>query len=378
MSDLVERLAAHDPVAAEPYRHPDLEAMISRVVSAARPTRASRWQRLQAGLGFGAIAATLVTALSIALSQGAAPLPALAIQRAPLAPSANEATVMLPSNHARFVAGASLSASAPSIAAYPLSTPKSPRREARRLARAFGLAGAVVEHTSSDWIIESPSGPVFSYVSTSVPQWSYFSTSPRVAPATESNHAQVAMPPRAAVESDATRYLKLLGSHYTLSAPSFSSATTSTTTASGAPLTVSSESVAYSILVDGAATDQSVSFTVSPTNALLSAHGPDFSVGAAVHYPLLSPRAGVAELNALQRRSQPASASPLTATLTLERVSLASVELSDHALWLVPIYVYSGALRGPAYATAQRSWSEVAISPSYVKGAQYSSTGISY
>ena len=71
MSDVEARLAALDPAADQPYHHANLDAMITRIVTTPSHATSSRWQRLQARIAFGAIAASLATALTLVATQGA-------------------------------------------------------------------------------------------------------------------------------------------------------------------------------------------------------------------------------------------------------------------------------------------------------------------
>jgi hypothetical protein len=382
MSDAEDRLAALDPAANQPYQHADLDAMITRIVATPTRARSAYWQRFQARLAGGAIAATLVTALTLVATQGAPSLPALAIQHALTGPSSSFATQLPMSTYEdlHFIAGPGISQRAPSTASYELKLPASAKAESARLAGLFGVSGAPAEHGGGNWTVTSTSGAVLNYDSVDVPQWYYSSTSPKVAPAEKSGSVSIAMPSHATVEADVQRYVRELGYHYSLSSPSFSTATTSTTTPDGAPLTVYGETASYSVLVHGTTTDQSLSFTFDPTNALLYAEGPAFHVGAGVSYPLQSPRAGVTALGTAEKRTFAAVAKPpaAKATITSDRVSLAPYQLKNGTLWLLPLYTYSGTITGEKSATAARTWSELAVELAYVAGSSATSEGVSH
>ena len=382
MSDVEARLAALDPAAGQPYHHADLDAMITRIVTVAEHAPSSRWQRLQARLAGGVIVASLAAALALAASQAAPSLSALAIARAlEPAPTNNfsTATPMQAFEYVHFSAGPQIASTPPSVASYELKLPANPRTEIKQVATVFGLTGTVKRTAFADGLsITSASGAAISYWTDGVPQWEYSSTSPSVAPAEESGSASVAMPSHAAVESVVRRYLHQLGYNYALSSPSFSTATTSTTTPSGAPLTVSSETADYTVVVNGVSTDRTISFTVDPADRLLYAEGPAFDVGVGVSYPLVSPLAGVAALNTAEAHAFAATAKPPTAKATLARdsVSLASYQLKNGTLWLLPLYTYSGSVAPVNGATATRTWSELAIEPRYVTGASDAAPGI--
>jgi hypothetical protein len=361
----------------------DLDAMISRIVATPACAQSARWQRLQARLAGGLIAATLATALALVATQGAPSLPALAIQRSLTGPSASFATE-LPMNayeNLHFSAGPKISALALSIASYKLDLPASAKAESARLAAIFGISGASKGRGDGTWTVTSTSGSVLNYDDAGVPQWYYSSTSPKVAPAEESGSVSIsiAMPSHAIVESDVRHVVRELGYNYALGSPSFSTATASTTTPDGAPLTVYSETASYSVIIHGTPTDQSMSFTVDPANALLYAEGPAFLVGRGVNYPLQSPLSGIAALRTAEKHSFAASAKPpaAKATVTSDAVSLAPYQLKSGALWLLPLYTYSGSITGAKSGAPARTWSELAVEPSYVAGSSATTEGLS-
>jgi hypothetical protein len=381
VSNVDDRLAGLDPAAQQPYRHADLDAMITRIVATPALARSTRWQRIQVRFAGGLIAATLATALTLVATQGAPSLSALAIQRALTAPSESFATAlpMKATEDVRVSAGPGISSRAPSIASHRLAPPAHARFESARLAAVFGVVGTPRARADENWTVTSASGAVLNYDDLGVPQWYYSSTSPKVAPAEESGSVAVAMPSHAVVESDVHHYLSELDVNYSLGSPSFSNATTSTTTTNGAPLTVYSETASYSVLVDGTATGQSLSFTVDPTNSLLYAEGPAFRVEPGVDYPLLSPRAGVKALEASEGHLSGASASaPVTTALVSgEKVSFAAYRLKNGTLWLLPIYTFSGSITPAQGSAAARTWSQLAIDPTYLAGSSATAEGVS-
>jgi hypothetical protein len=99
-----------------------------------------------------------------------------------------------------------------------------------------------------------------------------------------------------------------------------------------------------------------------------------------VSYPLQSPLAGVAALRAAEKQSFAGAAKPpvANAKVTSETVSLAPYELKNGALWLLPLYTYSGTITGEKSATAARTWSELAVEPTYVAGSAATSEGVSH
>ena len=399
MSDLGERLSALDPAAAQPYQHRDLDALITRITN--QPQHATRgwWQNLELKLASFLIAGSLVVAGSLALAEGTVPsLSAISLQQshANFAPAAIKTTGPIQFyEEIDFHAGSGLAATAPSAPSYPLSVPRDAASEASRIAAVFGVSGTPVPGVGDggDWIVTSTSGASLDYENGGVPQWYYSSSSPAVAPATESDSASVPVPSDVTLASDVNGYLAALGFSYSIASPDFSTSTISETNASGGPSSVSTADVTYTVVVDGVATDQSVSFSVNSHNQVLNASGPDVHVGAATNYPLQSPLAAVAALNAAQRAkyssttptsangtgsssgSSPGSSSPGTttagppvvnATLTSDTISLATYQLTSGALWFLPVYDYRGQVTNANGMVSSGTWSELAIDPSYV------------
>jgi hypothetical protein len=192
--------------------------------------------------------------------------------------------------------------------------------------------------------------------------------------------------------SDVTHYLRSLGFGYSIASPDFGTSTISETNANGDPVSVSTADVTYTVVVGGVATDQSVSFSVNEHNQVLNASGPDVRVGPATNYPLQSPLAGVAALNAAQRAKYSSPGNPasgtggstgsssggsstgtttagppvVNATLTSDTISLASYELTSGALWFLPVYDFRGEVTNTNGMVTSGTWSELAIDPSYV------------
>jgi hypothetical protein len=117
-----------------------------------------------------------------------------------------------------------------------------------------------------------------------------------------------------------------------------------------------------------------VIFSVDAHNAVIYAQGPAFKVKSGTNYPLEGPLGGVNSLNALERRAFPrpslgaSAAGPalLHAKLASVSISLATFRLKNGTTWLLPLYTYSGSTATNNKATT-RTWSEIAIAPSYVK-----------
>ena len=399
MSDLNDRLTALDPAAAQPYQHRDLTSLISRIT--AQPQHSSRgWrQNLELKLASLLVAGSLVVAGSLALVEGTtATLPALALAQthANFAPTASKTIGAIQIyEQFDFKASGAIAATAPTSPSYALTVPRDGALEASRVAAVFGVSGTPVNTNGdgSDWTVSDPSGASLDYENTGVPQWYYSSTSPAVAPATASDSASVPVPSDATLAGDVDRYLTALGFGYSVASPDFGTSTISDTNASGGPVSVSTADVTYDVVVNGVTTDQSVNFSVNANNQVLNASGPALRVGPAANYPLQSPLAGVAALNAAQRAKYASTARPPTsaagtssgsssggsssgtsaaspplvsASLTSDTISLATYQLASGALWFLPVYNYDGDVTSANGVVSSGTWSELAVDPSYV------------
>jgi hypothetical protein len=381
MSDINDRLAALDPAAHDPYQARNLDQMISRIVTSS-PSGAARsawWQRVQLRIAGTLILGTLVGAGTVAIVQGGSSLATLAIQtnvvRHPGTFATAENAAQLQAT--TFTPPSSLtspSSSRPSAnLSFDLNIPKDRAGEAVRLAAVFHVVGAL-HRSGDDWTVASSSGASLDYQSSgATPQWFYSSTTPKIAPSTASSSADVTMPSHAALNKAARDYLKQLGFHYSVTSPVYSESTVSMTTADGAPRSQSQEEVSYTVAVHGIDTDQAVSFSVDAHDTLVYAQGPAFGVSAGTNYPLQSTLEGVDTLNALERSTFPSPAlgasaagpAPLRAKLASVSISLGTFRLKNGTTWLLPLYTYSGTLAHNT--TAVRTWSEIAIEPSYVQ-----------
>ncbi|MFY9782118.1 MAG: hypothetical protein WAK12_01105 [Acidimicrobiales bacterium] len=380
MSDFEDRLAALDPAAGHSYEHRNLDALISRVT--AQPRRASRrlWRNIELKIAGTLIAGSLVVAGTLAILQGAPSLPALALQNASgnfATASPKGATAIQLYAQFDFTPASSLSTSVPSVKSYKLQIPRDGALEAVHVASVFGVTGSAknTHGNGTDWTVTSPSGSGLDYENSDVPQWYYSSTTPAIAPATESSTPVGNLPSQSTVEADAQRYLGELGFNYEVGSPTFSTSTTSTTAANGTGrVTTSTEDVAYTVVVGGVATDQSVNFSVGAHNVVAYASGPAFNAGSSYAYPLQSPLAGVVVLNAEQKSKYSSTSSKTSkrsrppivdVTLNSDTLSLQTYELTDGTWWLLPEYHYQGlALIKSGSSTS--IWNELAIDPSYV------------
>jgi hypothetical protein len=378
VSDFEDRLAALDPAAGQPYEHRNLDALISRVT--AQPRHASRrlWRNIELKIAGTLIAGSLVVAGTLAILQGAPSLPALALQNASAnfaTASPKGATAMQLYAEFDFAAASSLSRSALNAKSYELEIPRHGAIEAAHVASVFGVTGSARKTNGTDWTVTSSTGSALDYENSGVPQWYYSSTTPAIAPATKSSVPVGHLPSQSSVEADAQNYMGQLGFNYELASPTFSTSTTSTTAADGTgQVTTSTEDVAYTVVIGGVATDESVNFSVGAHNVVAYASGPAFNAGPSYAYPLQSPVAGVAVLNSEQKskysstsKTSKRSGPPIVdVTLHSDTLSLQTYELTGGTWWLLPEYHYQG-VASTKSGLSTSIWNELAIDPSYVR-----------
>jgi hypothetical protein len=394
VSDFEDRLVALDPAAGAFYQHRDLDAMISRITAQPVSRKLGLWRRIEFKLAGTLITGALVTAGSMALFQGGAGLPVLAIQsavgaNAPKAFGTSASGTMQIYEKFNFTAGPVLSATTPTNLSFELQIPNSAASEAARVAAVFGVTGSPVNTSGNaiDWLVTSSSGSTLDYANVGVPQWTY-----SAAPSTNSSTSD--LPSQATLASDVQRYLKQLGYGYTLAAPSFGTTTSSGDT--GAVNSTSTEDVTYTVDVAGIGTDQSLSFSVDANNNVVSASGPAFSVGSTTNYPLQSLAAGVNALNAEQQSRFPTTApttsssgtgtssgvnpgatdtTPTTPSgppvvnviLDADSLTLQTYQLTNGSLWLLPVYDYTGTITSADGSSSSATWNELAVDPNYVQ-----------
>ena len=429
MSDFEERLRAADPAAGSGYAHPDTNAMISRIVARAPRTRRHVLRSFQLRMAGSVALAAVLTVGGIAALDGASPSLAVFALAAPhSAASANTkfgatrspgagSEMMRIYEEFNFSAGAGLSASAGTGAAYELQLPASASGEDARIASIFAVTGTPVDtnNDGKDLTVTDSSGDYVDYQTyETVPQWSYSTASAQVAgtSSTTSDGTTLAMPSQSTVNRDAQNYLSQLGYGYQLTDPQFSTSNTVTTSPAQATVTTDQEQATYGVTVDGQLTDQYFDLTVDQNNHVVSADGPAFSVMPAVDYPLQSPVAGVAVLEAQQKsyfasNGSESSGAPLPAgsnaattttpssaatndtttttpsgppivdvTLDAETISYQSYQLTDGSVWLLPMYNYTGVVNNVDGSSYTGTWSTIAVDPTYVHVSTSSSGGL--
>jgi hypothetical protein len=394
VSDFEDRLAALDPAAAAPYQHRDLESMITRVTRQSASAKGRAWRNFQLKVAGAVVASALLTTGAIATFSSGPSLAVLALAGANHPPAAFSTSVagsaMEIYEEFNFSAGAGLSTQAPTSPSYQLQIPANGSAEAARLATIFGVSGTPV-NTNGDgsvWTVTDPAGDTLVYQNSGVPEWNY--TAASSGPSSSSEAASLsALPSNAATDALARSYIQQLGYGYSLSDPSFGTSTTSQLNTDGSTASaVSTNDVSYAVLFQGITMNEQINFSVNANNTVADASGPAFSVGSPVNYPLQSPQAGVAALNAAQQSkfantttstsgattdAGPSTTTPsgppiVNVTLNASSVTFGVYELTDGSVWLLPVYSYSGNATSASGTTATGTWSELAIDPSYVAG----------
>ncbi|HEY5103554.1 MAG TPA: hypothetical protein VII65_00795 [Acidimicrobiales bacterium] len=396
MSDLEDRLAALDPAVRQPYQHQNLESMISRVTQLPTTSRGRVWRNFQLKFAGALVTSALLTSGAIASFSSGPTFAVLSIQSAngaaaPTASKSASGATMEIYEEFNFSAGSGLSSTSPASPSYALQVPSDASSEASRVAAIFGVTGTPVNTNGdgSDWTVTDTSGNSLDYQRSGVPQWSFTSTSTGVAQSSEAGSLGV-LPNHSAVDTLAQSYVSKLGYGYRLSAPSFDSSTLGTLNPDGSMKTAVSDSVVtYTVLVDGTATDQSLSFSVNSNDVVVAASGPAFTLGSPQNYPLESPQAGIAALNTVQRNRFPHSATTTSTqsiansgttnttvlsgppivdvTLNSYSLSLATYQLSDGSMWLLPVFNYAGQAANTYGTSGGSTWQQLALNPSYVK-----------
>jgi hypothetical protein len=431
MSDFEDRLRAADPAAAASYVHPDTNAMISRIMASAPRARRHVLRSFQVRMAGSVAVAAALTIGGIAALEGAAPSLAVFSLAAPHAPKhsavfagsartpASNFGPMRVYEEFDFSAGPDLGVSAGTGAAYELTLPTSASAEAARVATIFGVSGTPVDtnNDGQDFTVTDPSGNFVDYETyDTVPQWSFSTAIPQGdnTSSTVTDGTSVTMPSQSTVEGDVQNYLAQLGYGYQVTDPQFSTSN-DVVTAPGQPtVTTNEEQATFSVVVNGQTSDQTLDFTVDQNNNVVSADGPAFSVMPAVNYPLQSPAAGVAVLEAAQQSyfasnagasgqssgsgssgsngslsTPPASSDTsdtttttpsgppiVDVTLDAETISYQTYQLTDGSVWMLPIYDYTGLVTNADGTSYTGTWSTIAVDPTYIQVSTSSSGGI--
>ncbi len=382
MSDLIARLTAADPVAVAPYERPDLATMTSRI-TAHRPVRPGALLRVfRLRMAAAISATTLVTVGAIAALQSLAPgLTVLAL--GPVGAFATSMTsapgaAMLVDARYHFIAGPAISAATGNAPVYSLNVPRDASAEALRIARVFSVTGTPLpQHdVTGSVVVSSGSGASVSYrAAVGVPQWTYAngtSVPPTVVLGAGTGGAITLTPAQWTLVGAAQRYLTRLGFGYDVTAPQVSWTSDPNLPVTAQP-PLDRQLITVGVTVAGVPTGLSVGFMFDPSGKLLWASGPDFGPSASTVYPLSSPRAAIAALDA--QRGGPVAVGvsgpvPTDVTLMSEQLSLRPFELTDGTEWLLPTYVFSTLAGGPT-----SKWWVVALDPRFLRSGAVPTSG---
>ena len=374
MSDVTERLAAADPVAAAPYEHPDLTTMTSRI-TANRPLRPGELLRVFRLRMAAAISATTIVMVgAIAALQSLVPSLAVltigSVGKYATSMATAPNTAMLITAWYHFIAGPAIDGAASSAPIFALSVPGDATVEAARIAKAFSVTGPpLAQHdVAGSVVVASGSGVTVRYqVSAGMPQWTYANGTqapPMVVQGSSAGSGVTLTLTGRTFDGAAQRYLDRLGFNYDVGSPRVSWTSDPNLPVTAQP-PLDRQVITFDVSVAGTPTGLSVSFMFDPSGKLLWATGPDFGLSNSTVYPLSSPRSAIAALSSQQTGSATAGASgPKQTDITLmsEQLSLRPFELADGTEWLLPTYLFSTLASGPT-----SKWWIVAIDPRYLR-----------
>ena len=387
MSDVIERLAAADPVAAAPYEHQDLTTMTARITAyrPARPGQSLRIFRLRMA---GAISATTIVMVgAIAAHQSLAPsLTVLALGPAGkyatsmTAPVDNTPTTAMRINaQYHFIAGPAIGAAVSNAPVYPLSVPRDAAAEVARIANAFSVTGSPLaqNNDTGSVVVSNGSGVTVSYqVPTGLPRWTYANgsqTPPNIVDGGAAPGGITPTPAQPTFTRAAQRYLTRLGFNYDVTSPRISWTSDPNLPVTAQP-PLDRQVITYDVAVAGVPTGLKVVFMFDLSGKLLWSAGPDFGVSGSTVYPLSSPDSAIVALGSQQIGSATGGAAApnrLDITLMSEQLSLRPFQLTDGTEWLLPTYVFSTLTNGPT-----SRWWIVALDPQYLKSESVPTSGM--
>jgi len=152
-------------------------------------------------------------------------------------------------------------------------------------------------------------------------------------------------------------------------------------------------SVTYQVLVEGIATDMSVSLSFDNQGTLIWANGSVATFDRVGNYPLISERDGVDNLSSdslyggapiantdavvdgvVSSDEIPAVGSETVVTppvfkvlITSATVQLSTQQMTDGSVWLIPTYTFNGTATNEDGTTTESTWSTIAVDPAYLK-----------
>lgn len=363
MSDVIARLQAADPLAGQPYEHPNLSSVITNITRTPR-VATSVWRRFQLRFCAAVTGTTLVTVGAIAALQGAgsslpilnfaAPVPVSGVfSAAAVAPvSSTSATIhfTLTNSALDVVTGAHPAPTPTSALAFKLAPLGQPGAEASRIAHVFGLSAASSKIAPGTWRVQGAHG-MLTYLDTPLATWTF------VRPV-RTLTVHLGSTGSANLRALAATLNAALGFDDQLGVPTVTTRAL-TITINQSAVVIHTTKLDFPVLAHGTHTSLSTSFSFSSSGALLGASGPAFSLSSSYNYPVVSPRDGVRLLNDHQLTPLPSSSTNVRslatspqfstthhATFTRAKLSLNAFRLRGGTVWLVPVYNFSGTVDG--------------------------------
>jgi len=372
-----ELLRAANPATNFDIDHEHLDQIINRVVSIQVPTRRSTfraWKMKSASAV--AAAAVVITAVVVSLGGGTPPLPALALSATSrtAASTAHGSLDKSTGSHPppsgapfptvgsyTFIAGSGLSSATSSAPVYTFGEPVDPSSALTSVANALGVTDPVLSGTSS--CQETATGnnaKVYSQcdlVAAAPINW-YYNVDLPACQGLITNAAGLSVPcavgwgfrDSSATPSQLTQW----------SAPLVPALAPSGVTLGNPTFNDNVNVVTYPCEIDGVPiTGCSEMFQYNNGGKLIYATGTTGPVGPFTQlgiYPLISPLAGVSEMNG-SVSSTTSSQSPIVVTLTSPVLTYAMESLTNGTTVLVPQYTYAG--------SDDASYTTLALDPSY-------------
>lgn len=312
--DPLVRLRAIDPAAGATYEHADISAMFDRVTARPRLERVSFARGFRVRITGAVAAAALVSLGGIAIMETAVPsLSVLAIGassnggRSSFATSLPNTQIQTPSatsgpqisSDVTFVAGPGLSSVGENAPSYVLTPAGSFSALSVRIARVLGAAGTSSARAGADsyWTIGATCGKSVSFWSDEAElNWEFTNSDSFGGPCARPG-ADATGPTGGVGDADAlARSLSLLD-HLGVTGP-FGTATYQRAP-NGEGSTWTTVSIPW--VVGGPGSGFEFDVTLSGVGDVVAADGVDVTVTRSVAYPLISPVAGVAELNGVER-----------------------------------------------------------------------------
>ena len=289
MKSIEERLIASDPAAGAPYTSTNYDAMISRIVAVPYEKSATAWRGFKVRMAGSVAAASLLTALGItALNTAGNALPVLGFASASthkatgFASASPSSTFMIARVNYQFNGADRFPTQGGVATSYALSAPSDPAATLSAIASVLQVDVAAPTTTDHG---QSYTANGSRYSGWLVPYAGYDSWG------VDSNAAQ----PATVASTQSPDQLRALAVSFAQKLGSFDvgAATIDATSDPAGPTNVT-----VPLLVSGENTGLDYVFSFAGDGTLLSAGGESFAIQPAGDYPLISPSAGVDQINA--------------------------------------------------------------------------------